>query len=71
MTLLLRLAGLGAGGFLTVAGLASLILGFAALGEHPERGIQVLLLSLLIAAAGGWMLWETYRSWRNGRPPKP
>ena len=67
MSLLLKIVGLGVGGFLVVGGLASVVLGLYALGENPARGIQVLLFSLLVAGIGGWMLWESVRGWLKAR----
>ncbi|HET7776136.1 MAG TPA: hypothetical protein VFK74_07200 [Azospira sp.] len=67
MSVLLRIVGLVVGGFLLVGGLASVVLGVAALFEHPARGFQVLLLSLLMSAIGAWMLWETLGGWWKAR----
>lgn len=67
MSLLLKIAGLAVGGFLVVAGIASVVLGVMALNEHPARGIQVLLFSVLLTGIGGWMLWESLVPWIKAR----
>lgn len=64
MSLLLRFVGLAIGGFLLVGGLASLVLGVLALGEHPQKGFQVTIFSLVTTGIGLWVFWEILgRKW--------
>lgn len=71
MSLLLRIAGLVLGTCLLIGGLASLVLGLLALAEHPQKGFQVTVFSLVTGGVGAWMLWETWRAWRRDSQSQP
>lgn len=57
------------GVFLMVAGAASLVLGFSALGGTKiAQGFQVLVLSLGLFAMGAFLIWECLRTKPLDRP---
>ncbi len=57
------------GVFLMVAGAASLVLGFSAMGGTKiAQGFQVLVLSLGLFAMGAFLIWECLRTKPLDRP---
>lgn len=57
------------GVFLMVAGAASLVLGFSAMGGTKiAQGFQVLVLSLGLFALGAFLIWECLRTKPLDRP---
>lgn len=57
------------GVFLMVAGAASLVLGFSAMGGTKiAQGFQVLVLSLGLFAMGAFLIWECLRTQPLDRP---
>lgn len=57
------------GVFLMVAGAASLVLGFSAMGGTKiAQGFQVLVLSLGLFAMGAFLIWECLRTKPQDRP---